>query len=72
MQMDAPTIIAITGLISVIGNIALTLDARRRGIKVSETVEQKIVPAIQAMRSEGNARGEQLNGITKGNPDAKA
>lgn len=70
LMLDPPTIIAITGLLSVIGNIVLTLDARRRSIQTAETVEKRVVPAINAIRSEGNARGEQLNGIAKGNPDA--
>lgn len=70
LVLDPPTIIAFTGLLSVIGNIVLTIDARRRSIQTAEVVEKKVVPQLNAMRSEGAARGEQLNGMAKGSNDA--
>ena len=63
--LDAPTIIAVTGLISVIGNIALTFDARRRGMKTEATVNNVLIPKVDKLHELTNGQSEKLNAVSK-------
>lgn len=65
MILDAQTIIAITGLISVIGNIGLTLDARRRGIKTETAVTDVVIPKIKELHYLTNGQSDKLNAVSK-------
>jgi hypothetical protein len=64
-NLDAPTIIAITGLLSVAGNIVLTLDARRRGIETAATVTQVLIPKVEELHKLTNGQSEKLNEVSK-------
>jgi hypothetical protein len=63
--LDAPTIIAVTGLVSVIGNIVLTFDARRRGIATATTVNNVLIPKVEELHKLTNGQSEKLNAVSK-------
>jgi hypothetical protein len=62
---DAPTIIAVTGLISVVGNIVLTFDARRRGINTEATMTTVVIPKLEELHKLTNGQSEKLNAVSK-------
>lgn len=64
MVFDAQMIVAITGLISVIGNIALTLDARRRSIRNGDTLNV-LLPKVDELHALTNGQAEKLNTVSR-------
>jgi hypothetical protein len=63
--LDAQTIIAVTGLITVVGNILLTFDARRRGMKTETTVNEILIPKVDKLHELTNGQSEKLNAVSK-------
>jgi hypothetical protein len=65
LVFDPPTIIALTGLLSVAGNIALTMDARRRSMKNADTLTNVLIPKVDELHKLTNGQSEKLNTVSK-------